>query len=110
MVISYEEDKRLLRLKFDGEIDHHTCSEIAVASDDAIQKYVPQKMIFDFENVNFMDSAGIGMVIGRYKKLMRFGGVSEIVNVNGEVWRIFNMVGIFKIIPLVASDEVDSLV
>lgn len=101
MKVNYDESIRTLFIKFDGEIDHHSCGEIAVLADDAIKKYLPLKVIFDFENVNFMDSAGIGMVIGRYKQLMRFGGKAEIINVNANIKRIFNMVGIFKIIPLV---------
>ncbi len=63
MVVNYYEDVRTLMIHFDGEIDHHSCAEISVISDNAIRKYLPQKLIFDFKNVNFMDSAGIGMVI-----------------------------------------------
>ena len=100
MLVNYNEKIRTLTINFDGEIDHHSCSEIAVIADNAIKKYLPQKLIFDFKNVNFMDSAGIGMVIGRYKQLMRFGGKAEIVNINDNIKRIFSMVGIFKIIPL----------
>ena len=100
MIINYEETIRTLIINFDGEIDHHSCGEISVLADDAIKKYVPAKLIFDFKNVKFMDSAGIGMVIGRYKQLMRFGGKAEMVNINSDIKRIFNMVGIFKIIPL----------
>ena len=59
-----------------------------------------QILYFDFENVKFMDSAGIGMILGRYKQLIRFGGKAEIININSDIKRIFNMVGIFKIIPI----------
>lgn len=106
MVVDYAKEKNTLILNFDGEIDHHSCAEIAVISDDAIKKYLPKKLIFNFKHVKFMDSAGIGMVIGRYKQLIRFGGKAEMINVNNEVKRIFNMVGIFKIIPLVEENEV----
>ena len=101
MVVNYYESSKTLKINFDGEIDHHSCSEIAVISDDAIKKHLPKKLIFDFKNVHFMDSAGIGMVIGRYKQLIRFGGKAEMVNINSDIKRIFSMVGIFKIIPLV---------
>ena len=47
-----------------------------------------------------MDSSGIGLIIGRYKYLLRIGGETEIVNVNKEVKRILDMSGIFKIIPI----------
>ncbi len=101
MVIDYDKDTYNLTISFDGEIDHHSCNEIAVVSDDAIKKYMPKRVTFDFKNVRFMDSAGIGMVIGRYKQLLRMGGKAEMKNINNEIKRIFSMVGIFKIIPLV---------
>lgn len=101
MIFNYKESMRTLTINFDGEIDHHSCTEIAVLADDAIKKYLPERVVFDFEKVRFMDSAGIGMIIGRYKQLMRFGGKAEMTNVNNEIRRIFNMVGIFKIIPLI---------
>lgn len=105
MLVNYEEHTRTLVISFDGEIDHHSCASMAVISDDAIKKYLPQKLIFDFRGVKFMDSAGIGMIIGRYKQLIRFGGKAEMQNVGDEVKRIFNMVGIFKIIPLAKEKE-----
>ncbi len=101
MIMNYNESTRTLIINFDGEIDHHSCNEIAAISDNAIKKYLPIKVIFDFKNVKFMDSAGIGMLIGRYKQLMRFDGKAEMINVNNDIKRIFSMVGIFKIIPLV---------
>ena len=101
MVVKYEELTRTLIINFEGEIDHHSCGEFSVLADDAIKKYLPRKVIFDFENVKFMDSAGIGMILGRYKQLMRLGGKAEMININNDIKRIFNMVGIFKIIPLI---------
>lgn len=109
MIINYKEATKTLIINFDGEIDHHSCNEIAVISDNAIKKYLPIKLVFDFKNVNFMDSAGIGMVIGRYKQLMRFGGKAEMININNDIKRIFSMVGIFKIIPLV-TDNTENLI
>ncbi len=100
MIVKYEELGRILIINFEGEIDHHSCGKISVITDDAIKKYLPSKVIFNFENVKFMDSAGIGMILGRYKQLIRFGGKAEIMNINNDIKRIFNMVGIFKIIPL----------
>lgn len=100
MFVKYEELTRTLTVNFEGEIDHHSCGEFSVITDDAIKKYLPRKVVFNFEKVKFMDSAGIGMILGRYKQLIRFGGKAEMININSDIKRIFNMVGIFKIIPL----------
>lgn len=100
MNIEYFKESRTLILKIDGEIDHHSCEQIKKEADYEIQKNAPKKLVFDFKNVNFMDSSGIGLVIGRYKYLLRIGGDTEIINVNKEIKRILDMSGIFKIIPI----------
>ena len=63
MVINYQSEKRELTIQFDGEIDHHSCLEVSKKADDAIRKYLPSKVIFDFKEVSFMDSSGIGMLL-----------------------------------------------
>ena len=55
----------------------------------------------DFENVNFMDSAGIGMVLGRYKMMNMLGGTMSMVNTKPNVRKVFEMAGITKIIPII---------
>lgn len=100
MKIEYLKENRTLILKIDGEIDHHSCEIIKKEADYEIQKKSPKKLIFDFKNVNFMDSSGIGLIIGRYKYLLRIGGETEIINANKEIKRILDMSGIFKIIPI----------
>ena len=107
MFADYDENDRKLTINFNGEIDHHTCLETAKKADDIIRKYLPQKVIFDFENVEFMDSSGIGMLLGRYKQLIRFGGKAEMRNLNNDMKRIFTMSGIFKIIPLVKEEKIN---
>lgn len=100
MNIEYLKENRTLIMKIDGEIDHHSCEQIKKEADYEIQKRAPKKLVFDFKNVNFMDSSGIGLIIGRYKYLLRINGEIEIINVNKEVKRILDMSGIFKIIPI----------
>ena len=68
--------------------------------DDEITRYMPRKTIFDFGRVSFMDSAGIGMIIGRYKMMKLIGGEMEIVNISPNVKRILEMSGISKIISM----------
>lgn len=68
--------------------------------DNEIQRYMPKKTIFDFNNVTFMDSAGIGMLIGRYKIARMLGGTLELINVKPSIKKIFEMCGILKIIPI----------
>ena len=67
MDISYSNKDKLLTVKITEEIDHHAVEKIRRRVDNEIQRHMPRKVVFDFDNVSFMDSAGIGMLIGRYK-------------------------------------------
>ena len=60
---------------------------------------MPKEIIFDFNKVSFMDSAGIGLVIGRYKLANMLGGKVEVANLTTPVRKIFEMSGMLKIIP-----------
>jgi stage II sporulation protein AA (anti-sigma F factor antagonist) len=100
MNIKYNEVDKLLICQITEEIDHHTTEKIRRILDDEIERYIPKKIIFDFDKVSFMDSAGIGMILGRYKMVRMLGGSVEMINVNPSVKKIFEMSGIPKIIPI----------
>lgn len=67
MESDYVEENKYLILKITDEIDECTTQRLRIQLDREIQKYMPEKTIIDFSNVSFMDSAGIGLLIGRYK-------------------------------------------
>ena len=67
MEIKFNEKDKLLVLKITEEIDEYQVQEMRRKADYEIERYMPKKVIFDFNNVTFMDSAGIGLIIGRYK-------------------------------------------
>ena len=94
-----KQDKQLI-VEVTEEIDHHVAEKIRRKVDDEITRYMPRKTIFDFSRVSFMDSAGIGMIIGRYKMMKLIGGEMEIVNISPNVKRILEMSGISKIISM----------
>ena len=99
MNISYNKEDKLLIMEITEEIDHHTTEKIRRRADYEIQRYMPKKALFDFNNVSFMDSSGIGMVVGRYKLLAMLGGSLELANVKPSLERVFEMSGVLKIIP-----------
>lgn len=101
MKVTYNEKDKFLFLEITEEIDHHTSEKIRTRADFEIQKYIPKKLIMDFSNVNFMDSAGIGMILGRYKMVTMFGGTMNITNVSTSVKKVLEMAGITKIIPII---------
>ncbi len=97
---TYNEEDKLLILEITEEIDHHTTEKIRRKADYEIERCMPERTIFDFNKVTFMDSAGIGMLIGRYKLAKMFGGSVEMINVKPSIKKIFEMCGIQKIIKV----------
>ena len=95
----YEEDK-LLIFRITDEIDDFSVQKIRRRADYDIERYMPRKVIFDFNSVTFMDSAGIGLIIGRYKFAKMLGSKVELANLTSNIKKIFEMSGILRLIPI----------
>lgn len=89
---------RNLIIKINGEIDHHTSEMIREKVDKEFSRNNAKNIIFDFSNINFMDSSGIGVIMGRYRHTKQLGGNVAIVGANASLDRIFNISGLHKII------------
>ena len=100
MQSEYLNEDKVLLLKITEEIDHHAVEKIRRKADYEIEKHIPRKVIFDFNNVTFMDSAGIGLILGRYKNISSLGGSLEVINATETVNKILIMSGINKIIDI----------
>jgi len=98
--IEYLNKDKVLIFKITEELDHHIVEKLRKKSDYEIERYIPRKVIFDFNSVTFMDSAGIGLILGRYKNISILGGNLEIINVSESVNKILSMSGIDKIINI----------
>lgn len=96
----YQKEDKQLKIRLNEEIDHHLAEKIRRKVDYEIQRYIPKKVVFDFTGVNFMDSAGIGLIIGRYKLVTMLGGILKIRGANNNVKKILEMSGILKLIQL----------
>jgi stage II sporulation protein AA (anti-sigma F factor antagonist) len=88
-----------LIVKIMEDMDHHSAQNLRQRIDFEIVKATVKNIIFDFSNVNFMDSSGIGVVVGRYKNIQKLNGKAAIVNANPKIMQIFEMSGVLKIIP-----------
>lgn len=88
-----------------GEIDHHVAEKIRNDIDDEIRLYETKNLIMDFSKVTFMDSSGVGVVLGRYKKVKELGGIVTIRNADRLVKQILDMSGIFSLMDYEETDE-----
>ena len=98
MYLKFEKQKNILITTLGGELDHNSAEEVRVKIDDRIDRDNIEKVILDFSGVTFMDSSGIGAVLGRYKKLSNKGGELCIAEPNKNVNRIFELAGLYKVI------------
>lgn len=95
---TYEINKRCLIIGLKEELDHHNAIRIREKADRLIDRDNIKHIIFDFSGAGFMDSAGIGVIMGRYRKVIFIGGKIAVANVSSSVDRIFRLSGLYKII------------
>lgn len=86
-----------------GEIDHHTASALRQTIDQSMKEFGCRDLVMDFSGVTFMDSAGIGVVLGRYKKLTKTGGRICICGCSAHVKRLLEMAGVFSLVQQAVS-------
>ena len=81
----------------DGEIDHHTGKDLREQIDLAIEQHMPANLMLDFGNVTFMDSSGIGLVMGRYRNMQQFGGKVHILNPSPSITKVLRLAGMDRL-------------
>ena len=86
-----------LYVKISGEIDHHNAPVIRENVDLEVKSGGIRKLIFDFSGLTFMDSSGIGLVMGRYRTLSLYGGKLVVSNLSRQFYKIMKLSGIEKI-------------
>lgn len=90
-----------------GEIDHHTAAGLRSEIDGAIQQYKPKTLKLDYSDVSFMDSSGIGLVMGRYRTLQPFGGKVIVSNLSPQVYKIMQLAGLEKIAAINKREDAE---
>lgn len=103
MQLGFKLINRTLIVNMSGEIDHHTSQDIRNTIDEHIDRENAKNVIFDFSNVTFMDSAGIGIIIGRYKKVSPYGGKVAIAGARPHIKRMLEISGVLKICQMFES-------
>ena len=91
---------RYLMVKMPEEIDHHRSNYISKQADLLILKEQIDNIVFDFEETKFMDSSGIGIIVGRYQKISCFGGKVFAIHADRQIKRILHLSGLSKIMEI----------
>ncbi len=88
----------IVRLK--GELDHHTADMVKARMEEAIESGKSLHIILCMKELDFMDSSGLGVILGRYKQVTSKGGKMVVCDVSPAVYRLFEMSGLFKIVSI----------
>ncbi|MBQ9961590.1 MAG: anti-sigma F factor antagonist [Firmicutes bacterium] len=105
MEIIFDVIGNTLIVEFFGELDHHAAEKTRVKIDTAMDNYMTKNLVMDFSKVSFMDSSGIGMVLGRYRKMGENSCNMAIVGCSKTIRNILNMAGVFSIIDYYGTRE-----
>ena len=104
MTFEKEGDKIFMAVKIEkrsgcviATLDHHTAKNIRESIDSEVEKTKPKILKLDFNKVNFMDSSGIGLIMGRYKLMKLLNGDLELINVSQRIGKIMRLSGIYKL-------------
>ncbi len=98
-----EFDGLTLKIKLRGEIDHHSASALRVSMDDMIRGNPPKRLIIDMSAVDFMDSSGLGLIMGRYSLMERIGGETCVLDPSPATERIMSLAGMERVISIIHS-------
>lgn len=105
MNIDIKMQKNILIATLNGEVDHHYSKIIKARIEEEYNTLKAKNIVISFKNVRFMDSSGIGVIIGRYKFAKSRGGTLVACDLTMEVKRIFDISGLTKIINVYDNIE-----
>ena len=100
MSVTVESSGNLIIAYLIGELDHHTSAETREKIDNVISYKKPQHLILDFKNVTFMDSSGIGLVMGRYRLLAKTGAELVISETPPQIYKVMKLAGLERLARL----------
>ena len=103
--MQYLVEENCLTIFLPQEVDHHNAEEIKRESDKLIERKHIKYVIFDFQKTDFMDSSGIGVIMGRYRQIYLLGGEVWAVHSSDRMKKILTMSGVTTIIQLYEEEK-----
>jgi stage II sporulation protein AA (anti-sigma F factor antagonist) len=103
--VDIRKEKGMLSVALCGEIDHHSAVIVRSEIDGMIAEHRPERLVLDLSGIDFMDSSGIGLIMGRYARMKAVGGELVVQRPNERIRRIFEMAGIERIVRIEEKGE-----
>jgi stage II sporulation protein AA (anti-sigma F factor antagonist) len=105
LVIDLEVKHNVLLIRLSGELDHHTAETLRTKVTAVLDEKPIRHIVLNLENLSFMDSSGLGVILGRYKQIKNMGGEMIVCSISPSVKRLFDMSGLFKIVRLETDED-----
>lgn len=104
--IDLEKKQTVLLVRLTGELDHHTSEQLKTKIEMELEENdVIKHLVLNLQSLSFMDSSGIGVILGRYKQIKKRNGEVIVCSISPQIKRLFEMSGLFKIIRLEESER-----
>lgn len=101
-MLDYERRRQTLTVRLEDELDHRAAQRLRGELDEMLMDKSIRRLVLDLKKLNFMDSSGIGFIIGRYKLMASRGGSVAVKNADRRMDRIFQMAGLYDLVERMA--------
>jgi len=98
-------ESRSLIVPVTGELDHHLAGALRARIDPVLMREGIRDIIYDFSNAEFMDSAGVGMIMGRHRQVSYLGGRTGVCGVGQAMDRVLRLAGLYRIVTKFENRE-----
>lgn len=105
MKIELQEGNHMLTVRLYGELDYHTVGKVREVIDKAIAQAVGKTLLLNLAGVPFMDSSGLGLILGRYRRFCEQPGQLILTAPASQVRRLLELSGVDRIIPIYNTEE-----
>ncbi|MGE5654088.1 MAG: anti-sigma F factor antagonist [Bacillota bacterium] len=108
MEVNTERVGQSLLVRINGELDHHTADQVRNIIDYELDKEIAKNVVLNLKGLTFMDSSGLGVIMGRYRRVTQNGGKLVACQINPQIRRVFDLSGLPRILT-VYKNEADAL-
>ncbi len=103
--LQMKRNQNILVVRLCGELDHHAAEKVRTSIEDELDRRECTHLILNLAELDFMDSSGLGVILGRYKRVSQLGGKMFLCSIRPSVYRLMAMSGLFKILPTYDDEE-----
>lgn len=95
----------VLVIRLQGELDHHAVEHIREEIEAGLRSVEYGGLVLSFRGIDFMDSSGLGLILGRYRSVTQHHGHMALSEVNPTLGKLFELSGILKILPVFDTEQ-----